>query len=680
MYGTDIVPKGKAATANYTLFETDSIKKMADYINTHAVVPCELKPLTKQQHTKDRAKVVVEGSGYRLKDNVGQIYNWIRLDLDKKGEAKKIDKALKKVEHIKKPSTNNSDYPYKWHYFIPIKNVAQTPDEYKLQYFAFLAEHDIELSDKSLASVVQNTNPYKGNKKEANTLTTYRKGKCWVAPKVKAPKKPDRVKKENTSDISKADVKKALSKLDPNMPYRNESEDGSPTWMSVALSIISWNDGDDGFKVFNKWSKKGDSYDKVEVRHHWDKWVNEGSKDTTIGTLIHMAYGEKLPEPTSLFKKEVGTVQPPKPLTKKEKKKAEKEAEKKRENFNILNIEGVMDDDELARQANEVVLFDGLIAEGYHTVLYGAAGSNKTTISAWACVDMLKKFPNKAVQYWAFDSDRIHNNEIYSYTKRQGVKERFLLITQKDSEYFKQYYDEIISNEYDLRDLVIVIDTYKFITSDVNSKSANKTVLHEIKKLQQLGASILTLSHANKDGANFSGTGELSQDTDALLVISREKDDNTGDITTTIKTDTRARFGVPVGGITLMSNGNDVTGAEFHEKIFNNLKRIENRFDSNEDMATEIFEKEKDVGKKKKLKEIEDRKEIKELQRIIKYLHKGDHTNPIESAILAEGRRTGLTVTKIQNLLREYDEVYWVYKDVKQRNSPHPVKRYKLIN
>ena len=49
--------------------------------------------------------------------------------------------ALKKVFYIKKPSTSHEKYPYKWHYLIPIENVTQNYDGYKLQYHKFLADH-----------------------------------------------------------------------------------------------------------------------------------------------------------------------------------------------------------------------------------------------------------------------------------------------------------------------------------------------------------------------------------------------------------------------------------------------------------------------------------------------------------------------------------------------------------
>lgn len=649
--GTKKIPKGKAATYGYKTYEADTLSEMSNYMNTHAVIPC-----------------VVEG-GHRLRNNVVEILPWIRLDVDVKGEAKKIDKALKKVEYIKKPSTNNDKHPYKWHYFIPVDNVSQNYDEYKLQYFKFLAEHKIELHDKSLASVVQNTNPYKGDVKDADAKTTHNIGRRWVAPKVKAPKKIER--KEKQSDIPKDEIKKMLSRVDPDCSYAE--------WLQVGFALYDWCPKK-GLKMFDKWSKKSDKYDGT-TEDKWDDFSKNASGEVSIGTLVHMAMGEKQPEVDELFKSEVGSVKPKKSLTKKEKKKLKKEKEKKKAEFSLLDIEGVMNDEELARQANEVSLSEGLLAEGYHTILYGESGSNKTTVSAWAVTETLKEFPNKICQFWAFDSDRIHNNAIYEYTKEQEVVDRLLFITGKNSDYFKEYYDEARELEQDLSDLIIVIDTYKFVTADVNNKNANKTVLHEIKKLQTLGATILTLAHSNKDGVKFSGTAELSQDSDGMLLIKREKDETTGDITTTIKPDGRVRFGVPSGGITLMSNGNGVVGMQYHKKILDSLTRIENKFDStaNEDIFDEVEKKKKDLDVKQRLNEVADKKYLDLLVDIIKHLKKKKHIKPLKSTIKAEAKSEGMPDRKIDSLLLEYTGIYWTSERYTRKGGGTETRLYKLI-
>jgi len=284
LYGSTKIPKGKAATFAYKEKVATDIHELVEYVNTHAIIPCSVK------------------KGHRLRDNVTEIYNWIRLDVDVKGEAKKIDKALKKVMYIKKPSTSHKKHPYKWHYLIPIKNVSQNYDAYKLQYYKFLSSHGIELSDKSLASVVQNTNPMGA---EGIALTVVNEGKVWEAPLLKAPKR--KALKEKHSKISKEEIKKALDLLDPNMGYEQ--------WLQVGFSLFDWCPVK-GFKLFDKWSKKGDSYDGTTA-DKWSDFDKNASGDVTVGTLLHMAHGDKK-EAADSFGKEKGSVQP---MNKKEKKK-----------------------------------------------------------------------------------------------------------------------------------------------------------------------------------------------------------------------------------------------------------------------------------------------------------------------------------------------------------------------
>ena len=484
-------------------------------------------------------------------------------------------------------------------------------------------------------------------------------------------KKKD-VERGDVGQMSKKEVKRLVSKLDIKEYTDRDS------WMRMLASIYHAG-GSEVKKIAMKWSK-GDSeqFDEGSFDQVWSQLeLDKYGEDISAGTLIHASQGEKLPEPTSLFKKEEGSVRP---LTKKEKKKKKKEEKKKKKEYDLLRIEGVMDDKELARQANEVTLFEGLMAEGYHTILYGASGSNKTTISAWACVEMLKEHKDKIVQFWAFDSDRIHNNEIYKYIRENNMTDRFLLIVNNTAQGFKDHYEMAIENKTDMSDVVIVIDTYKFVTDDVNNKNANKNILHKIKALQNLGATILTLAHSNKDGANFSGTAELSQDTDALMIIHREKDDTTGDVTTTIKTSTRARFGVPTGGITLMSNGNGVVGGDYHAKVLRNITKIENKFDGGDsDVFEEAKKKKEEVAKKLKLKEYDDKKYIDELVRIIDDLNRVTG-RALTTTIIADAKsQEGMSKNLVTRLLRDYDSKYWKSKVFRHSKKGKSTKRYKSV-
>jgi len=296
LYGTKKIPKKKAATFGYQLFETRKLEEVVVYANTHAIIPSSVK------------------NNHRLRNNVQEIFNWIRLDVDVKGEAKKIDKALKNVFYIKKPSTSHKKNPYKWHYLIPIENVSQNYDAYKLQYYKFLSEFKIKLSDKSLASVVQNTNPMG----EEGVALTYvnKKGEVWTAPTMKVPER--KKLKEKHSDMSEAKIVKLLDGADPDCSYEE--------WFRIGMAVYDWCPKR-GFKLFDEWSKGSDKYDGTTA-DKWTDFQNNASGDVTIGTLIHMVHGEKQ-EPMDVFgKEEKGSVYN---VSKKEKKKIVKKIKKEKQ-------------------------------------------------------------------------------------------------------------------------------------------------------------------------------------------------------------------------------------------------------------------------------------------------------------------------------------------------------------
>jgi len=224
----------------------------------------------------------------------------------------------KDVYFIKKPSTSNDgvNKTWKWHFFIPTKNISTSYDAYKLQYYKFLADHGIELSDKSLASVVQNTNPNPSGIKR----TVIHKGDVWEAPNLKAPKR--KALKHKKSNTSIREVKKALSELDPNMIYHDAGSD-KVSWLKVGMALYDFSPKK-GFDLFDEWSKGGDKYDGT-TQDKWDDFQRGTLKDgVSLGSLFYWAFGDKK-EPSEAFGKEKGSVYN---LSKKEKKKRVKERKK----------------------------------------------------------------------------------------------------------------------------------------------------------------------------------------------------------------------------------------------------------------------------------------------------------------------------------------------------------------
>ena len=83
----------------------------------------------------------------------------------------------------------------------------------------------------------------------------------------------------------------------------------------------------------------------------------------------------------------------------------------------------------------------------------------------------------------------------------------------------------------ELKKVVLIIDTYKKIAADVLSKKNNSEVAEVFRKITQKGGTVISLGHCNKnrdvDGnLVFSGTQDVMDDCDALIMFDGVKDDS----------------------------------------------------------------------------------------------------------------------------------------------------------
>jgi hypothetical protein len=295
------------------------------------------------------------------------------------------------------------------------------------------------------------------------------------------------------------------------------------------MALFSWNSGKKGFKLFDKWSQRSEKYDGST----YDKWADFESNfnhEISVGTLLAMnkdgSIDEKV-EPTSLFKKEKGdrSVIPKK---KKKKDSSDKESDRKDEitKFEVtaLGAGVTLADVENAKPTR--MLYGGVIAEAQHMLFYANGGAMKTTLASWMVADILKRHPEKSCMMFQFDAENEQINGIVEYVyKTAGVGEQFVLHKDLNKDDFQEYFEELVENGIDLKELILVIDTYKFISDNVNDKNANKKAMHFLKSITRLGATIITIAHTNKDGAEVSGTAEMLQDSDAMFVVRADNAD-----------------------------------------------------------------------------------------------------------------------------------------------------------
>jgi len=219
-------------------------------------------------------------------------------------------------------------------------------------------------------------------------------------------------------------------------------------------------------------------------------------------------------------KKKVEAKEPDRPSVKDKTKKKRKNKMPKWKRIALQNGEF---DQEKSDKVDDLDYL-GYIAKGHHTVIYGASGTMKTSITVVEMVKELPKRPEMEIFFYSFDASDVHHKAIFQYLKDNKCANRFHILNESDPNEVFEMIEQAKSDESDLHNAVFIIDTYKKIVGDVNNKAKNAEVMGELKMLAHLGATILTIAHANKDGVNNSGTAELEQDSDALIRFDAHSD------------------------------------------------------------------------------------------------------------------------------------------------------------
>jgi len=185
-------------------------------------------------------------------------------------------------------------------------------------------------------------------------------------------------------------------------------------------------------------------------------------------------------------------------------------------------------------------LIDGVIPEGHHTLIFGPSGSGKTTVFHKIAKDICLN-TDKNIIFLYLDGSPDIAAKMSEDIDTNALSERYSIITEYSASEVVNFFNEMKKEKESLSEYVFIIDTFKFISGDINNKNANKTALHLIKDLQKLGGTFISLAHTNKDGKKQSGTAEIEQDCDNLLRIDSE-DLGNGLIKSSISKAGRARM------------------------------------------------------------------------------------------------------------------------------------------
>jgi hypothetical protein len=219
---------------------------------------------------------------------------------------------------------------------------------------------------------------------------------------------------------------------------------------------------------------------------------------------------------------------------------------------------GMTEDDMKAIDETEY-LIDGFIVKRYHTYLFGNAGGGKTTIAFFLVKEILQKFENMDVVFFYIDGAPTMAKDAMESFADLGLQDRMTITYAGTVGDYINELAQCIANKVDLSNTFFIFDTFKYLTSDINNKNANKKAMALIKEFCHVtGATFLSLGHTNKDGEKQSGTAEIEQDSDAIFRIDSMTDGDTA--TSTIMEAGRCRL-APITQSFRFTKG-DVTSVE----------------------------------------------------------------------------------------------------------------------
>lgn len=202
-----------------------------------------------------------------------------------------------------------------------------------------------------------------------------------------------------------------------------------------------------------------------------------------------------------------------------------------------------MTKEEKERAMHMVFFLESLIPQGYHIIIYGAAGSGKTTILLHLCHEIAKSHKDAEIFYLYLDGQVGMAGQYMEHLEKNGLSDRLNILTKVNiDEAFTLIEKTIETKEIAPQNLIVVLDTLKYLNPNINNKDANVKAMQRIKKLTSKGITFISLHHTNKDGNNYSGTADIEQDGDAMLKIVTALGDDPHTRVSTIQEGGRVRY------------------------------------------------------------------------------------------------------------------------------------------
>jgi len=313
---------------------------------------------------------------------------------------------------------------------------------------------------------------------------------------------------------------------------------------------------------------------------------------------------------------------------------------------NMLRLKGLkMSTVQRKKALDERFLIDGFLPIGYHIILYGNAGSGKTSVVLKLLSEMLVDNEDIEVFFFYIDGQLGMASKFLDYIEEIGLEERYSILTESGADGMLTIVEEMLKGHPNPEKLVFVLDTLKHLTPDLNNKGANAKALHRIRTIVSTGATFLSLHHTNKDGENFSGTAEIEQDSDALLKIETVDGENEHEKISTISEGGRVRFYFKPCSFSFIKG--DPTSVKVLDEV------------SNTELIQQMNEDKHLIGGIKAFIRLKGSVTRAELEEAIKEDDDFDYSRRV-----------------VQKAIRDYTDIHWKLRRSGERNTVH---NYSLI-
>ena len=203
---------------------------------------------------------------------------------------------------------------------------------------------------------------------------------------------------------------------------------------------------------------------------------------------------------------------------------------------------------------NAEFLYEKLIPKGLITVIAAPPNGGKTTIMMHIASTMAKN--GLDVTYIDYDSSAIHIKEYFeTITDKSGFKYWTELNGDIDSIQIVDKLLDACKKEGMLSDCIFIFDTLKKFTN-LMSKQKVAEFMGKMRRLTQLGATVILLAHTNKRTESsgtymFEGVGDVKNDCDNLFYfVPTENSDKT--ITVSVDVINEAKKKAPIEPCTFM--------------------------------------------------------------------------------------------------------------------------------